>query len=146
MEPLERGSGVVIDTQCSEDVLDKNWQRLIITHLLERDHRGVLTGAPITDIKITLAAGRAHQKHTEGGDFRQATYRAVRQGLRMAQSVLLEPYYKFRLEVPQQMIGRAMTDIEKMQGTFDTPDTVGEMSVLQGIAPVSTMQGYQKEY
>ena len=145
MEPLERGSGVVIDTQCSEDVLDKNWQRLIITHLLERDHRGVLTGAPITDIKITLAAGRAHQKHTEGGDFRQATYRAVRQGLRMAQSVLLEPYYKFRLEVPQQMIGRAMTDIEKMQGTFDTPDTVGEMSVLQGIAPVSTMQRYQKE-
>lgn len=146
MEPLERGSGVVIDTQCSEDVLDKNWQRLIITHLLERDHRGVLTGAPITDIKITLAAGRAHQKHTEGGDFRQATYRAVRQGLRMAQSVLLEPYYKFRLEVPQQMIGRAMTDIEKMQGTFDTPDTAGEMSVLQGIAPVSTMQGYQKKY
>ena len=145
MEPLERGSGVVIDTQCSEDVLDKNWQRLIITHLLERDHRGVLTGAPITDIKITLVAGRAHQKHTEGGDFRQATYRAVRQGLRMAQSVLLEPYYKFRLEVPQQMIGRAMTDIEKMQGTFDTPDTAGEMSVLQGIAPVSTMQGYQKE-
>lgn len=145
MEPLERGSGVVMDTQCSEDVLDKNWQRLIITHLLERDHRGVLTGAPITDIKITLAAGRAHQKHTEGGDFRQATYRAVRQGLRMAQSVLLEPYYKFRLEVPQQMIGRAMTDIEKMQGTFDTPDTAGEMSVLQGIAPVSTMQGYQKE-
>lgn len=124
--------------------IDKNWQRLIITHLLERDHRGVLTGAPITDIKITLAAGRAHQKHTEGGDFRQATYRAVRQGLRMAQSVLLEPYYKFRLEVPQQMIGRAMTDIEKMQGTFDTPDTAGEMSVLQGIAPVSTMQGYQK--
>mgnify|MGYP002595826777 CR=1 FL=1 len=145
MEPLERGSGVVIDTQCSEDVLDKNWQRLIITHLLEREQRGVLTGAPITDIKITLAAGRAHQKHTEGGDFRQATYRAVRQGLRMAQSVLLEPYYKFRLEVPQQMIGRAMTDIEKMQGTFDTPDTAGEMSVLQGIAPVSTMQGYQKE-
>jgi predicted RNA-binding protein with PIN domain len=145
MEPLERGSGVVIDTQCSEDVLDKNWQRLIITHLLEREHRGVLTGAPITDIKITLAAGRAHQKHTEGGDFRQATYRAVRQGLRMAQSVLLEPYYKFRLEVPQQMIGRAMTDIEKMQGTFDTPDTAGEMSVLQGIAPVSTMQRYQKE-
>lgn len=135
-----------MDTQCSEDVLDKNWQRLIITHLLERDHRGVLTGAPITDIKITLAAGRAHQKHTEGGDFRQATYRAVRQGLRMAQSVLLEPYYKFRLEVPQQMIGRAMTDIEKMQGTFDTPDTAGEMSVLQGIAPVSTMQGYQKKY
>lgn len=145
LEPLERGSGVVIDTQCSEDVLDKNWQRLILTHLLEKEHRGVLTGAPITDIKITLAAGRAHQKHTEGGDFRQATYRAVRQGLRMAESMLLEPYYKFRLEIPQQMVGRAMTDIEKMYGTFETPDTSKEMAVLQGVAPVSTMQGYQKE-
>ena len=145
LEPLERGSGVVIDTQCSEDVLDKNWQRLILTHLLEKEHRGVLIGAPITDIKITLVAGRAHQKHTEGGDFRQATYRAVRQGLRMAESVLLEPYYKFRLEIPQQMVGRAMTDIEKMHGTFETPDTSKEMAVLQGVAPVSTMQGYQKE-
>lgn len=145
LEPLERGSGVVIDTKCSEDVLDKNWQRLILTHLLEKEHRGVLTGAPITDMKITLAAGRAHQKHTEGGDFRQATYRAVRQGLRMAESILLEPYYKFRLEIPQQMVGRAMTDIEKMQGTFETPDTSKEMAVLQGVAPVSTMQGYQKE-
>ena len=145
LEPLERGSGVVIDTQCSEDILDKNWQRLILTHLLEKEHRGVLTGAPVTDIKITLAAGRAHQKHTEGGDFRQATYRAVRQGLRMAESILLEPYYKFRLEIPQQMVGRAMTDIEKMNGTFETPDTSKEMAVLQGVAPVSTMQGYQKE-
>ena len=145
LEPLERGSGVVIDTQCSEDVLDKNWQRLILTHLLEKEHRGVLIGAPITDIKITLAAGRAHQKHTEGGDFRQATYRAVRQGLRMAESILLEPYYKFRLEIPQQMVGRAMTDIEKMHGTFETPDTSKEMAVLQGVAPVSTMQGYPKE-
>ena len=145
LEPLERGSGVVIDTQCSEDILDKNWQRLILTHLLEKEHRGVLTGAPITDIKITLAVGRAHQKHTEGGDFRQATYRAVRQGLRMAESILLEPYYKFRLEIPQQMVGRAMTDIEKMHGTFETPDTSKEMAVLQGVAPVSTMQGYQKE-
>ena len=145
LEPLERGSGVVIDTQCSEDILDKNWQRLILTHLLEKENRGVLTGAPITDIKITLAAGRAHQKHTEGGDFRQATYRAVRQGLRMAESILLEPYYKFRLEIPQQMVGRAMTDIEKMHGTFETPDTSKEMAVLQGVAPVSTMQGYQKE-
>lgn len=145
LEPLERGSGVVIDIQCSEDILDKNWQRLILTHLLEKEHRGVLTGAPITDIKITLAAGRAHQKHTEGGDFRQATYRAVRQGLRMAESILLEPYYKFRLEIPQQMVGRAMTDIEKMHGTFETPDTSKEMAVLQGVAPVSTMQGYQKE-
>lgn len=145
LEPLERGSGVVIDTQCSEDVLDKNWQRLILTHLLEKEHRGVLIGAPITDIKITLAAGRAHQKHTEGGDFRQATYRAVRQGLRMAESILLEPYYKFRLEIPQQMVGRAMTDIEKMHGTFETPNTSKEMAVLQGVAPVSTMQGYPKE-
>ena len=145
LEPLERGSGVVIDTQCSEDILDKNWQRLILTHLLEKEHRGVLTGAPVTDIKITLVAGRAHQKHTEGGDFRQATYRAVRQGLRMAESILLEPYYKFRLEIPQQMVGRAMTDIEKMHGTFETPDTSKEMAVLQGVAPVSTMQGYQKE-
>lgn len=145
LEPLERGSGVVIDTKCSEDVLDKNWQRLILTHLLEKEHRGVLTGAPITDMKITLAAGRAHQKHTEGGDFRQATYRAVRQGLRMAESILLEPYYKFRLEIPQPMVGRAMTDIEKMHGKFETPDTSKEMAVLQGVAPVSTMQGYQKE-
>ena len=145
LEPLESGSGVVIDTQCSEDILDKNWQRLILTHLLEKEHRGVLTGAPVTDIKITLVAGRAHQKHTEGGDFRQATYRAVRQGLRMAESILLEPYYKFRLEIPQQMVGRAMTDIEKMHGTFETPDTSKEMAVLQGVAPVSTMQGYQKE-
>ena len=147
LEPLERGSGVVMcfDSICSEDVLDKNWQRLILTHLLEKEHRGVLTGAPVTDIKITLVAGRAHQKHTEGGDFRQATYRAVRQGLRMAESILLEPYYKFRLEIPQQMVGRAMTDIEKMHGTFETPDTSKEMAVLQGVAPVSTMQGYQKE-
>ena len=145
LEPLERGSGVVIDTQCSEDILDRNWQRLILTHLLEKEHRGVLTGAPVTDIKITLVAGRAHQKHTEGGDFRQATYRAVRQGLRMAESILLEPYYKFRLEIPQQMVGRAMTDIEKMHGTFETPDTSIEMAVLLGVAPVSTLQGYQKE-
>ena len=145
MEPLERGSGVVIDTQCSEDVLDKNWQRLIITHLLERDHRGVLTGAPITDIKITLAAGRAHQKHTEGGDFRQATYRAVRQGLRKAKSILLEPYYEFRLEVPVEMIGRAMTDVQKMQGTFESPETDGEVAILKGTAAVSQMRDYQKE-
>ena len=145
LEPMERGSGIVIDTQCSEDVLDKNWQRLILTHLVEKEHRGVLIGAPITDMKITLAAGRAHQKHTEGGDFRQATYRAIRQGLRMAESILLEPYYKFRLEIPQQMVGRAMTDIEKMHGTFETPDTAKEMAVLVGVAPVSTMQGYQKE-
>lgn len=145
MEPGERGSGVVIDTQCSEDDLDRNWQRLIITHLMEKEYQGVLTGAAITDIKITLAAGRAHQKHTEGGDFRQATYRAVRQGLMQAESVLLEPYYEFRLEIPQAMVGRAMTDIEKMHGAFETPETEGEMSVLTGTAPVACMQDYQKE-
>lgn len=145
LSPGERGSGVVIDTQCGEDMLDKNWQRLILTHLLEKEHKGVLVGAEITDVKITLAAGRAHQKHTEGGDFRQATYRAVRQGLRNAKSVLLEPYYEFRLEIPQQMVGRAMTDIEKMSGIFEPPETAGELSVLTGSVPVSTMQGYQKE-
>lgn len=145
MQPGERGSGVVIDTQCSEDDLDRNWQRLIITHLMEKEYQGVLTGAAITDIKITLAAGRAHQKHTEGGDFRQATYRAVRQGLMQAESVLLEPYYEFRLEIPQAMVGRAMTDIEKMHGAFETPETEGEMSVLTGTAPVACMQDYQKE-
>ncbi|MDY2726840.1 MAG: translation factor GTPase family protein [Anaerostipes faecalis] len=145
MQPGERGSGVVIDTQCSEDDLDRNWQRLIITHLMEKEYQGVLTGAAITDIKITLAAGRAHQKHTEGGDFRQATYRAVRQGLMQAESVLLEPYYEFRLEIPQAMVGRAMTDIEKMHGAFETPETEGEMSVLTETAPVACMQDYQKE-
>jgi len=114
------GSGLVLDTNCSEDMLDKNWQRLIMTHLAEKEHRGVLTGAVITDMKITLAAGRAHQKHTEGGDFRQATYRAMRQGLMQAESVLLEPYYEFCLEVPSEMVGRAMTDIQKMSGEFST--------------------------
>ena len=145
MEPLEPGSGLQFDTQCSEDMLDKNWQRLILTHLQEREHSGVLTGSAITDMKITLAAGRAHLKHTEGGDFRQATYRAVRQGLKQAESVLLEPYYEFRLEVPQQMVGRAMSDIERMYGEFENPQTEGEMSVLTGSAPVSEMNGYQRE-
>lgn len=145
MEPLEPGSGLQFDTQCSEDMLDKNWQRLILTHLQEREHPGVLTGSAVTDVKITLAAGRAHLKHTEGGDFRQATYRAVRQGLKQAESVLLEPYYGFRLEVPQQMVGRAMSDIERMYGDFETPQTEGELSVLTGSAPVSEMNGYQKE-
>lgn len=145
MEPLEPGSGLQFDTQCSEDMLDKNWQRLILTHLQEKAHPGVLTGSAVTDMKITLAAGRAHLKHTEGGDFRQATYRAVRQGLKQAESVLLEPYYGFRLEVPQQMVGRAMSDIERMYGDFETPQTEGELSVLTGSAPVSEMNGYQKE-
>lgn len=145
MEPLEPGSGLQFDSSCSEDMLDKNWQRLVLTHLQEREHPGVLTGSAVTDMKITLAAGRAHLKHTEGGDFRQATYRAVRQGLKQAESVLLEPYYEFRLEVPQQMVGRAMSDIERMYGSFEIPQTEGEMSVLAGSAPVSKMCDYQKE-
>lgn len=145
LEPGERGTGMVFDVKCSEDLLDKNWQRLILTHLMEKEHQGVLTGSNLTDMKITLAAGRAHQKHTEGGDFRQATYRAIRQGLMQAESVLLEPYYAFRLEVPQQMVGRAMTDIEKMHGTFDTPQSEGELSILEGSAPAACMQDYQRE-
>lgn len=145
LEPGEQGSGMQFASSCSEDVLDRNWQRLILTHLEEREHKGVLTGAPITDMKITLIAGRAHQKHTEGGDFRQAVYRAVRQGLMQAQSVLLEPYYDFRLELPDTMVGRAMTDIEAMHGHMELPTIENGMSVLTGSAPASTMQGYQKE-
>ena len=145
MEPAKRGSGITIATECSEDVLDKNWQRLIFTHLLERTHRGVLTGSALTDVKITLAAGRAHLKHTEGGDFRQSTYRAIRQGLMQAENVLLEPYYEYRLEVPSEMVGRALTDIQRMSGEFNSPETEGDMAVLEGVAPVSEMQDYQRE-
>lgn len=145
MEPGARGSGLVFACDCSEDVLDKNWQRLIMTHLLEKMHHGVLTGSEITDMKITLKSGRAHQKHTEGGDFRQATYRAVRQGLRQAQSVLLEPWYAFRLEVPSEQVGRAMSDIQRMEGSFETPQTMGNLAVLTGKAPVVAMQDYQME-
>lgn len=145
MEPLEPGSGMQFDTICSEDVLDKNWQRLILTHLEEKEYRGVLTGAPITDMKITVTAGRAHQKHTEGGDFRQATYRAVRQGLMMGECRLLEPVYAFRLEIPTEMTGRAMNDITRMHGRFAQPEIEGEMSILTGTAPVATMQGYQQD-
>ena len=145
MEPGEPGTGLVFDTNCSEDMLDKNWQRLILTHLEEKRFRGILTGSEITDMKITLLTGRAHIKHTEGGDFRQATYRAVRQGLRKAKSQLLEPYYEFRLEVPSEQVGRSMTDIQKMLGEFDPPKTEGEMTVLTGSAPVVTMRDYQKE-
>lgn len=145
LEPGEPGSGLQFFTSCSEDVLDRNWQRLILTHLEEKEHRGVLTGSSITDMQITLLTGRAHQKHTEGGDFRQATYRAVRQGLKKAKSILLEPYYEFRLEVPGEMIGRAMADIPKMQGTFGTPRLEGDMSVLTGTAPVEQMRDYQKQ-
>lgn len=145
LEPGETGSGLIFAADCSEDVLDRNWQRLILTHLEEREHKGVLIGAPITDMKITLLTGRVHIKHTEGGDFRQATYRAVRQGLRKAKSQLLEPYYEFRLEVPSEQVGRSMTDIQKMLGEFDPPKTEGEMTVLTGSAPVVTMRDYQKE-
>ena len=142
LEPLERGSGVLLDTACPEDVLAGNWQRLILTHLAEKAHVGVLTGSPITDVKITLLTGRAHVKHTEGGDFRQATYRAVRQGLMSAQSVLLEPWYSFTLEVPQGSVGRAMTDLQRMSGQFDPPETVGENCALTGSVPVSELAGY----
>lgn len=145
LEPAEPGSGLQFFTACSEDVLDKNWQRLILTHLEEKEHKGVLTGSPITDMQITLLTGRAHLKHTEGGDFREATYRAVRQGLKKAESILLEPYYEFRLEVPAEMIGRAMADIQKMQGSFLPPETEEEMTVLRGTAPVSRMRDYQRE-
>ena len=130
LEPLERGSGLVFASKCSTDALDLNWQRLILTHLAEKEHRGVLTGSPITDMKITLAAGRAHLKHTEGGDFRQATYRAVRQGLMLAKSQLLEPWYAFRLEVPVENIGRAMSDIQRMEGSFDPPESGAETATL----------------
>ena len=146
IEPGEPGSGCQFFTACSEDVLDRNWQRLILTHLEEREHPGVLTGSPITDMQITLITGRAHLKHTEGGDFRQATYRAVRQGLKKAKSVLLEPYYEFRLEIPGDMIGRAMTDIQKMNGTFQQPEAdEDDMMVLKGSAPVSMMRDYQTQ-
>lgn len=145
MSPAKRGSGVVISTNCKEDLLDKNWQRLIITHLYEKTHKGVLTGSPITDINITLMSGKAHAKHTEGGDFRQATYRAVRQGLRSAESVLLEPVYEFTLEVPAENIGRALTDIQRMSGTFDDPVQNGETAVITGSAPVSEMTDYSRE-
>lgn len=145
LEPGEPGSGLVVGSDCSEDMLERNWQRLILTHLCEKEHRGVLTGAAITDMKITLAAGRAHLKHTEGGDFRQATYRAVRQGLMQADSVLLEPYYSFRLEVPSETVGRALADIQRMSGEFEPPVTEGEMSVLCGSAPVAGMRDYQME-
>ncbi|MDR0890306.1 MAG: TetM/TetW/TetO/TetS family tetracycline resistance ribosomal protection protein [Oscillospiraceae bacterium] len=145
LEPLARGSGLHFGTSCSGDVLDRNWQRLILTHLEEKTHRGVLQGAPITDMRITLTAGRAHLKHTEGGDFRQATYRAVRQGLMQAQSVLLEPYYRFELRVPPEQIGRAINDLRAMGGSFESPDSLGDLLCLRGDAPVSSMRNYMAE-
>lgn len=145
MEPLPRGAGLIFKTDCSEDTLDRNWQRLILMHLGEKQHLGVLTGSPITDMKITLAAGRAHIKHTEGGDFRQATYRAVRQGLMQAKSKLLEPYFSFRLEVPSEQIGRAINDIRMKSGSFESPEESGGISVLSGRAPVTELNGYASE-
>lgn len=145
MEPGEPGSGIQVTTRCSEDKLDKNWQRLICTHIEEREHKGVLMGAGLTDVRITLAAGKAHLKHTEGGDFRQATYRAIRHGLMKARNVLLEPYYDFILEIPANQVGRAMTDIERMHGTFQAPEQMEDVSILKGSAPVVTMRNYQKE-
>ena len=147
IEPLEQGSGIEYELDCPEDVLSKNWQRLVLTHLCEKTHRGVLTGSPLTDVRITLVTGRAHIKHTVGGDFRQATYRAVRQGLMQAQSVLLEPYYEFNLELPTNCVGRAMTDFERMYGSFTLADSTGEtgMSVITGTVPVSTFKDYQLE-
>lgn len=145
LEPLPQGSGIVIDTVCPEDELDRNWQRLILTHVKEKTHLGVLTGSPVTDIKMTLVKGKAHLKHTEGGDFRQATYRAIRQGLRMAESVLLEPYYDYELEVPTENVGRAISDLQRMSASFDTPKTIGESSVIRGSAPVAEMNSYQAD-
>ena len=145
IEPNRRGMGVEIDCDCSEDLLDKNWQRLIMTHLKEKEHKGVLTGSILTDVKITVVAGRAHPKHTEGGDFRQATYRAVRQGLMQAKSILLEPYYRFELEIPDTVVGKAMMDLEKMNASFESPQIEGGKAILYGNAPVICMQGYQKE-
>lgn len=145
LEPGEPGSGLNFEVECSEDILEKSWQRLVLTHLEEKDHKGVLTGSLITDMKITLVSGRAHNKHTEGGDFREATYRAVRQGLKEAESILLEPFYDFCLELPENMIGRAMNDIERMHGTWEISGTNGEMVSLTGSAPVVAMRNYQKE-
>ncbi len=145
MAPGKRGSGIQVASRCSEEILDKNWQRLVLSHLKEKEHRGVLTGSMITDMKITLVAGRAHNKHTEGGDFREATYRAVRQGLMEAESVLLEPYYAFQLELPEGLVGRAMTDVENMHGTCEISHTDGETATITGRAPVATMRNYQKE-
>ena len=145
LEPAARGAGVLLESRCPEDALDRNWQRLILTHLAEKTHRGVLIGAPLTDVKITLLAGRAHPKHTEGGDFRQATYRAVRQGLMQAESLILEPQYAFRLSVPTEQIGRAISDVRLMHGVFDGPETEGDFSVLTGTAPVSLMGDYAAE-
>lgn len=142
MEPGQLGSGITFESNLNESLLSRNWQRLIMTHLAEKEHKGVLTGSPITDIHFTLVAGKAHLKHTEGGDFREATYRAIRQGLKKAESVLLEPYYNFTLKIPSENIGRAMTDIDQMSGNINQPETEGEMSVITGFAPAATIGDY----
>lgn len=146
LEPMPRGSGIIFDTVCSEDELDRNWQRLILTHLEEKTHLGVLTGSPITDIKMTLVSGKAHLKHTEGGDFRQATYRAVRQGLRLAESILLEPYYDYEIELPTENVGKAISDLQHMCAEFEAPESLGEMSVIRGNAPVSEINDYRSDF
>lgn len=145
LQPLRRGSGLIFETDCKEDILEKNWQRLVLTHLAEKTHIGVLTGSPITDMKITLIAGKSHSKHTEGGDFRQATYRAVRNGLAHAESILLEPIYEFTLEIPTENIGRAFSDIQKMSGNAQTPENNGDFSIIKGTAPVSEMRNYHRD-
>lgn len=145
LEPGETGSGLVFESKCSEDVLGKSWQRLVLHHLEEKTHKGVLLGADVTDMRLTLVSGKAHNKHTQGGDFREATWRAVRQGLMEAKSILLEPYYSFRLELPEKMVGRAMVDIDKMNGTCEIARSDGERAILTGSAPVSSMRNYQKE-
>ena len=145
LEPLPAGSGLQFDTICSEDKLDRNWQRLILTHLKEKNHVGVLTGSHVTDIKFTLVCGKAHLKHTEGGDFRQATYRAVRQGLLSSESVLLEPYYNYEITLPTENVGRALSDLQRMSAEFDTPVNQGDRSLIKGIAPASEINNYQSE-
>ena len=145
MEPLERGSGLEFISKCSEDLLDKNWQRLILTHLEEKRHLGVLIGAEITDMRISVICGKSHQKHTEGGDFRQATYRAVRNGMKKSKSILLEPIYAFRLEIPQEFIGRAMIDIQQRNGKFEPPIIENNIAMIYGTAPVICIQDYQLE-
>jgi translation elongation factor EF-G len=145
LEPLPRGSGLVFDTAVSEDDLALNWQRLILTHLEEKEHIGTLTGSPITDMKITICAGKAHLKHTEGGDFRQATYRAVRHGLRNVENILLEPFYDYELEIPMENTGRALADLQRMSADFSSPETAGEMAVIRGSAPVAEMNDYISE-
>ena len=145
LEPGEQGSGLVFETDCREEILDKNWQRLVMTHLNEKTHNGVLTGSPVTDMKITLVSGRAHLKHTEGGDFRQATYRAVRNGLRHAQSILLEPYYDYILEIPSEYVGRAISDLTRMDCNFSPPEVNGDISVITGTGPVAAVKDYHTE-